>query len=229
MASKKKFSTKDELGDEELEELLNDPEKLAAVLDKKPPVPPKSKSGQKETATLARERQNMRSNKSTSTREVLERMLQKNPGLTRPFPHFVDDELHTVFPAKEGNPAYWFPIAKRTTDEEASTVRQSDRSSRDAISDTHEETEQKETENDGDNWDDEAEIDNELQLNNLRLIIKNDQRREIWTKGRATRITHKRQGIKCASQTTLRTKEDNTTIASPVLSQAKTGDSRAGP
>ena len=66
MASKQKFSTKDELGDEELDELLNDPEKLAAVLDKKPPAPRKSKrqSGQKETATLARERQNMRSNKS---------------------------------------------------------------------------------------------------------------------------------------------------------------------
>ena len=86
-----------------MEELLNDPEKLAAVLDKKPPAPQKSKrpSGQKETATLARERQNMRSNKSTSTREVLERMLQKNPGLTRPFPHFVDGELHTVYPATE--------------------------------------------------------------------------------------------------------------------------------
>ena len=127
MASKKKFSKKDELGDEELEELLNDPEKLAAVLDKKPPAPQKSKrqSGQKETATLARERQNMRSNKSTSAREVLERMLQKNPGLTRPFPHFVDGELHTVFPATEGKPAYWVPIAKRTTDEDASTVRQS--------------------------------------------------------------------------------------------------------
>ena len=76
-----------------------------------------------------------------------------------------DGEVQTVYPATERKTAYWVPMAKFTTDEEASTVRQSDRSSRDAISDTHEETEQKETENDGDNWDDEAEIDNELQLN----------------------------------------------------------------
>jgi len=34
MASKNTFSSKDALGDEELDELLNDPEKLVAVLDK---------------------------------------------------------------------------------------------------------------------------------------------------------------------------------------------------
>jgi len=78
---------------EELDELLNDPEK-------KPPASWESKrqSGQKETVTLANERQNMRSDVSTSTREVLNRMLQKT--LTAPFTHFV--ELHMVFPAKDG-------------------------------------------------------------------------------------------------------------------------------
>jgi len=100
----------------------------------------------------------MRSIKSTITK-----MLQKNPGLTKLFPHFVDG-LHTVYPAKDGKPAFWVPTAKRATNEEASTVRQSDRSSRDAISDKNDETEQKDTENDGDNWDEEAEIDDELQL-----------------------------------------------------------------
>ena len=50
------------------------------------------------------------------------------------------------------------PIAKCGTEEEESTVRQSDRSSRDAVSDTNDETEQK------DSWDDEAEIDDDLQL-----------------------------------------------------------------
>ena len=39
MASMKKFSTKDELGDEELEELLDETVKLAAVQDKKSLAP----------------------------------------------------------------------------------------------------------------------------------------------------------------------------------------------
>jgi len=41
------------MGEKELDELFNNPEKLAAVLDKKPPVPRTSKrqSGQRETAT----------------------------------------------------------------------------------------------------------------------------------------------------------------------------------
>jgi len=75
--------------------------------------------------------------------------------------HKRNGELHTVFPGTDGKPAYWVPIAKRATDEEAS---QSDRSSRDAISDTNDETEQKDTDNDGDNWDEEAEVDDDLQL-----------------------------------------------------------------
>jgi len=106
-------------------------------------------------------------------------------------------------------------------------VRQSDRSSRDAISDTNEETEQKDTENDGDTWDEEAEVDDELQLNKAggsqTTIDVRDEQEE------ATRIPHKRQGIKCVSQTTLRTKDDTTTIASPVLSKAETGDSETVP
>jgi len=65
-------------------------------------------------------------------------MLQKNLG--KPFPHFVDGKPHTLFSATDGKPAYWVPIAKRATDEEVSTVRQSDRSSRDALSDTNDET-----------------------------------------------------------------------------------------
>ena len=78
MASKKKFTSKDMLADEDLDELLLNPEKLAEVLEKRPPAPRKSKrqSGNKEMVTMARERQNMRSNQSTSTREVLERMLE---------------------------------------------------------------------------------------------------------------------------------------------------------
>ena len=66
------------LADEDLDELLLDPEKLAEVLEKRPPAPRKSKrqssnketvtmdrvrhSSNKETVTVDRERQNMRSN-----------------------------------------------------------------------------------------------------------------------------------------------------------------------
>ena len=62
---KEKVSAKDMLADE----LLLNTAKLAEVLEKRPPAPRKSKrqSGNKETATMARERQNMRSNISTST------------------------------------------------------------------------------------------------------------------------------------------------------------------
>ena len=114
MAAKKKFTAKDMLADEDLDELLLNPAKLAEVLDKRPPATRKSKrqSGPKETVTMGRERQNMRSNQSTSTREVLERMLEKNPNLTEPFPHFEDGQMHLVYPAQDGKPAYWVPIKK---------------------------------------------------------------------------------------------------------------------
>jgi len=65
-----------------------------------------------------------------STREVVERMLLKNSGLKN---YFVDNQ-NTVFSAMDGKPAYWVSIEKGAT-EEANTVRQSDRSSRDAVSD----------------------------------------------------------------------------------------------
>ena len=90
---------------------------------------------------MARERKNMRSNQSTSTWEVLERMLEKNPGLTEPFPHFVDGLMHLVYPAQDGKPAYWIPIAKSDDD---SRTRQSDRSSRYHASDIHEDAEKTE-------------------------------------------------------------------------------------
>ena len=58
MAANKKFTAKDMLADEDLEELLLNPAKLAEVLEKRPPAPRKSKrqSGNKETVTMARER-----------------------------------------------------------------------------------------------------------------------------------------------------------------------------
>jgi len=64
MASKKNFTAKDMMADEDLDELLLDPEKLAEVLEKRPPAPRKSKrqSSNKETVTMARGRQNMKSN-----------------------------------------------------------------------------------------------------------------------------------------------------------------------
>ena len=114
MAAKKKFTAKDMLADEEMDELLLNPAKLAGLLEKRLPAPWKSKrqSGNKETVTMASERQNMRSNQSTSTREVLERMLEKNPNLTEHFPHFEDGQMHLVYPAQDGKPAYWVPIKK---------------------------------------------------------------------------------------------------------------------
>jgi hypothetical protein len=62
MAAKKKCTAKEMLADEDLDELLLNPEVL-----KKRPAPRKFKrqSGNKETVTMARERQNMRSNQST--------------------------------------------------------------------------------------------------------------------------------------------------------------------
>ena len=60
MASKKKFTAKDMLVDEDLDELLLNPAKLAEVLEKRPPAPRKSKrqSNNKDMVTMARERQN---------------------------------------------------------------------------------------------------------------------------------------------------------------------------
>ena len=58
MASKK-YTARDMLAEEELAELLLDPAKLAEVLEKRPPVPRKSK----------RQSRNTRSNYSTRTRE----------------------------------------------------------------------------------------------------------------------------------------------------------------
>ena len=49
---------KDMLVDKKLDELQNDPAKLAELLDKKPPAKPrksKRQSGNKETTTMARE------------------------------------------------------------------------------------------------------------------------------------------------------------------------------
>ena len=79
MASKKNFTAKDILADEDLDELLLNPEKLAEVLEKRLPAPRKSKrqSSNKETVTMAGERQNMRSNYSKSTGDVLDRMQKK--------------------------------------------------------------------------------------------------------------------------------------------------------
>jgi len=73
MASKKNVFGKGRAVGRRTGALLNDPGKLVALVDKKPPAPRKSKQqiGQK-SATLAKERQKMR---STSTIEVLERML----------------------------------------------------------------------------------------------------------------------------------------------------------
>ena len=55
---KEKYTAKDMLTDEELDELLNDLAKLADVLEKWPPAPRKSKrqSSNKKTATIAWER-----------------------------------------------------------------------------------------------------------------------------------------------------------------------------
>ena len=164
MAAKKKFTAKDMLADEDLDELLLNPAKLAEVLEKRPPAPRKSKrqSGNKDMVTMARERQNMRSNQSTSTREVLERMLEKNPNLTEPFQHFVDGQMHLVYPAQDGKPAYWVPIAKG---DEESRMRQSDRSSRDHANDIQEDAETTERSTVGETLGDEAEMDDELLLN----------------------------------------------------------------
>ena len=41
----------------------------------------------------------------------------ENPGLTKPFLHFVDGELHTVYPATDGKLTHWVPIAKRARNE----------------------------------------------------------------------------------------------------------------
>ena len=164
MAAKKKFTAKDMLADEDLDELLLNPAKLAEVLEKRPPATRKSKrqSGPKETVTMGRERQNMRSNQSTSTREVLERMLEKNPNLTEPFQQFVDGQMHLVYPAQDGQPAYWVPIA---TDDKESRMLQSDRSSRDHANDIPEDAETTERSTVGETWGAEAEMDDELRLN----------------------------------------------------------------
>jgi len=101
------------------------------VLEKRPPEPWKSKrqSGNKETVNMARERQNMSSNQSTSTWEVLERMLEKNPGLTKPFPHFMDrctlTTEHKLENLRTGSPELLF-FAKG---DDKSHTQQSDRSS----------------------------------------------------------------------------------------------------
>ena len=76
------------------------------MLEKRPLAIRESKrqSKNKDMVTMVRERQNMRSNQSTSTREFLERMLEKYLGLTEPFPHFVDEQIHLVYPAQDGKP-----------------------------------------------------------------------------------------------------------------------------
>jgi len=130
MASKKKFTAKDMLADEDLDELLLNPAKLAEVLEKRPPASRKSeRQSNKDMVTMARERQNMRSNQSTSTREVLERMLEKNPGLTKPFPHFMDrctlTTEHKLENLRTGSPELLF-FAKG---DDKSHTQQSDRSS----------------------------------------------------------------------------------------------------
>ena len=54
MASKKKITEKDMLADEDLDELLVNPTKLAEVLEKRPPVSRKSKrqSNNKDMVTI---------------------------------------------------------------------------------------------------------------------------------------------------------------------------------
>ena len=102
----------------------------------------------------------MRSNQSTSTREVLERMLEENPGLTKPFPHFVDgctwSTQHKMENLRTGS-----PLRKVTM----KAKRQSDRSSRDYASDIHEDAEKTERSTVGETEGDEAEMDDELRRN----------------------------------------------------------------